>query len=187
MSDKRTTALDAAIELLGTEGLRGLTHRGVDAAAGLAAGSTSNYFRTRRALLDGVLDRLVARDRADAAALTGPAPRTIGELEDLFVGYVLTATGPDVVRTRARYALFVEAASVPELRAAVQSRREELRGWGIGMLTSLDAGTIPGDSDVELCARVIMDYIDGVILHRLTSDDEPHPRDGIRRVLDALR
>lgn len=186
MSDKRTTALDAAIELLGTEGLRGLTHRGVDAAAGLAAGSTSNYFRTRRALLDGVLDRLVARDRADAAALTGPVPRTIGELEDLFVGYVLTATGPDVVRTRARYALFVEAASVPELRAAVQSRREELRRWGIGMLTSLDAETTPG-SDVELRARVIMDYIDGMILHRLTSDDEPHPRDGIRWVLDALR
>lgn len=185
MSDKRTTALDAAIDLLGTEGLRGLTHRGVDAAAGLPAGSTSNYFRTRRTLLEGVLDRLVERDRADAAALVGPAPRTTDELVELFVGYVLTATGPDVVRTRARYAMFVEAASVAELRAAVQLRRDELREWGIGMLTALGVGTDPGN-DTDCCARVLMDYLDGVILHRLTSDDEPHPREGIRRVLASL-
>ncbi|WP_068158675.1 TetR/AcrR family transcriptional regulator [Rhodococcus phenolicus] len=184
MSDKRSTVLDAAIDLLGREGMRGLTHRGVDSAAGLPAGSTSNYFRTRRALLEGVLDRLVDRDRADAAALIGPAPRTTDDLVELFVGYVLTATGPDVVRTRARYALFVEAASVAELRAAVQQRRDELRTWGIGMLTTLGIGTDAGDA--EHCARVLMDYLDGVILHRLTSEDEPHPRDGIRRVLDAL-
>jgi DNA-binding transcriptional regulator YbjK len=182
VKDKRSTVLDAAIDLLGREGLRGLTHRGVDAAAGLPAGSTSNYFRTRRALLEGVLDRLVARDRADAAALIGPAPGTTGELVDLFVGYVLTATGPDVVRTRARYALFVEAASVPELRAAVQLRRDELRAWGTGMLTALGVGT----GDAEFCARVLMDYLDGVILHRLTSDDESDPREGIRRVLGSL-
>ncbi|HEX5919668.1 MAG TPA: TetR family transcriptional regulator, partial [Nocardioides sp.] len=46
MPDRRTVLLDAALELVGTQGMRGLTHRAVDAAAGLPAGSTSNYFRT---------------------------------------------------------------------------------------------------------------------------------------------
>ena len=42
MADRRTAILDAALELVGTLGMRGLTHRAVDAAAGLPPGSTSN-------------------------------------------------------------------------------------------------------------------------------------------------
>lgn len=101
MTDKRTTVLDAAIELLGTEGLRALTHRRVDSIADVPAGSTSNYFRTRQALVEGVLDRLLERDRVDVAALAGAAsaaPRDERELEDLLCGYVLFATDSDTVR-----------------------------------------------------------------------------------------
>ena len=42
MTDRRTLLLDAALELVGTQGMRGLTHRAVDAAAGLPPGSTSS-------------------------------------------------------------------------------------------------------------------------------------------------
>ena len=55
--------LDAAITVLGGRGVRGLTHRAVDAAAGAPAGTTSNHFRTRDALLDGVVDRFAERER----------------------------------------------------------------------------------------------------------------------------
>jgi hypothetical protein len=51
VASTKVRALDAAIELLGTEGLRALTHVRVDLRAGLPKGSTSNYFRTRAALL----------------------------------------------------------------------------------------------------------------------------------------
>jgi DNA-binding transcriptional regulator YbjK len=37
--------LEAAVVLLGTEGLRALAHARVDEQAGLPKGSTSNYFR----------------------------------------------------------------------------------------------------------------------------------------------
>jgi DNA-binding transcriptional regulator YbjK len=37
------------LKLLGTEGLRALTHARVDECAGIPKGSTSNYFRTRAA------------------------------------------------------------------------------------------------------------------------------------------
>ncbi len=51
MGTRRDDLLDAAICVLGESGIRGLTHRAVDAAAGLPAGSASNLFRTRDALL----------------------------------------------------------------------------------------------------------------------------------------
>ncbi|MGX6510087.1 TetR/AcrR family transcriptional regulator [Rhodococcus sp. SJ-2] len=184
MTDKRTVALDAAIELLGSEGLRALTHRRVDSIADLPAGSTSNYFRTRQTLVEGVLDRLLERDRLDVAALAGvAAPRDAQALEDLLCGYVLVATESDVVRTRARFAMFVEAMAAPDLRGAVEIRRGELRAWGAEMLTGLGVEG-PGESDAG--ARLLVDYLDGVILHRLTSGSHPDPRPGIRRILGAI-
>ena len=62
VASTKVRALDAAIELLGTEGLRALTHVRVDRRAGLPKGSTSNYFRTRAALLTGVVDRILERE-----------------------------------------------------------------------------------------------------------------------------
>ena len=40
------------------EGVRALSHARVDERAGLPPGSTSNWFRTRRALLGGVVARV---------------------------------------------------------------------------------------------------------------------------------
>ena len=49
--DRKTLIADAAIDLLGEVGARGLTHRAVDTQAGLPAGSTSFYCRSRLDLL----------------------------------------------------------------------------------------------------------------------------------------
>ena len=50
--ERRTQILDAAIDILCDDGVGGLTHRQVDSRAGMPAGTTSNYFRTRQALLE---------------------------------------------------------------------------------------------------------------------------------------
>ena len=59
---------DAAIAVLAEHGARGLTHRAVDQAAGLPPGTTSNYARTRAALLTLTLTRI---DELDTAETTG--------------------------------------------------------------------------------------------------------------------
>ena len=59
---RRDAIADAAIHLVATQGLRGLTHRAVDAVAGLPPGSTSYYLRTRKALLTACVDRMLALD-----------------------------------------------------------------------------------------------------------------------------
>ena len=59
---------DAAIAVLAEHGARGLTHRAVDQAAGLSPGTTSNYARTREALLTLTLTRIAELDLAEGAA-----------------------------------------------------------------------------------------------------------------------
>jgi AcrR family transcriptional regulator len=59
---------DAAIAVLADHGARGLTHRAVDQAAGLSPGTTSNYARTREALLTLTLTRIAELDLAEGAA-----------------------------------------------------------------------------------------------------------------------
>jgi AcrR family transcriptional regulator len=66
---------DAAIAVLAEHGARGLTHRAVDQAAGLPPGTTSNYARTRAALLTLTLTRI---DELDTAEATGGAVGTDG-------------------------------------------------------------------------------------------------------------
>jgi DNA-binding transcriptional regulator YbjK len=65
LPDRRDLIADAAISTVATAGLRGLTHRAIDAAAGLPAGSTSYYFRTRSTLISACYLRLAELSVAD--------------------------------------------------------------------------------------------------------------------------
>ncbi|WP_449374797.1 TetR/AcrR family transcriptional regulator [Arthrobacter psychrolactophilus] len=80
MPPTKTRALSAALELLGSGGVRSLTHARVDAHARLPKGSTSNYFRTRAALLSGAVDWLVEQELAGIDQFL--QPDTIAELID---------------------------------------------------------------------------------------------------------
>ncbi|WP_308201381.1 TetR/AcrR family transcriptional regulator [Sphaerisporangium perillae] len=72
---------EAAITLLVERGMRGLTHRAVDEAAGLPLGSTSNLARTRAALLALTLARLTALEEGYFTAIpqsSGGADASVG-------------------------------------------------------------------------------------------------------------
>lgn len=59
-AQRRDELADAAIEIVVRNGLHGLSHRAVDEHANVPRGTTSNYFRTRDALLEATTRRLVA-------------------------------------------------------------------------------------------------------------------------------
>src|SRR5829696_3339360 len=149
MAATKERALEAAVELLGTHGVRALSHARVDERAGLPAGSTSNWFRTRRALLAGVIDWMAEHERADldASLLERPTPETI---IDGICAVLLSQTGEFATRTRARYALWVELASDPELLAPLHGQRRQFEQWTDGLVA--DAG-IP---DPVPAARALM-------------------------------
>ncbi|MFE3993067.1 TetR/AcrR family transcriptional regulator, partial [Streptomyces goshikiensis] len=114
--DRRTLIADTAIDLVAAAGLRGLTHRAVDAAAGLPAGSTSYYFRTRTALIGACYQRLAELDLGDVDT-DGPPPagadRSAAAAALAALLYRWLTTGR--ARQLARFELSLEAARTPVL------------------------------------------------------------------------
>jgi DNA-binding transcriptional regulator YbjK len=56
---RRNELTDAAIEIVARLGLHGLSHRAVDEQADVPRGTTSNYFRSREALVVATVQRIV--------------------------------------------------------------------------------------------------------------------------------
>ncbi|MDI3388088.1 TetR family transcriptional regulator [Streptomyces sp. B-S-A8] len=130
---------DTAIALLAERGMRGLTHRAVDEAAGLPQGSTSNHARTRLALLEATVRRQAEReaqslmpaeapDPADgAAALAGTLALALALHRALTEQRELTVS---------RYELALEATRRPELRAFYDQQGARFRTTIEAMLTA---------------------------------------------------
>ncbi|GAB4057407.1 TetR/AcrR family transcriptional regulator [Catellatospora paridis] len=127
---RRAQLADAAIELLVESGVHGVTHRAVDRRAGLPAGTASNYFRSREALLVATARRVIEQHQADmaqaaqSAAPPDPAARA-GDLggrtlaSELIAGSLLLAAGPHRNRYLAIFELRLESLRRPALAAAI--------------------------------------------------------------------
>jgi DNA-binding transcriptional regulator YbjK len=166
MPNRRDELLDAAISVLGERGMHGLTHRGVDAAAGLPAGSTSNHFRTRDALLDAVVERFAARERANWEDIAvRVSPTTPEALARALAILAQEATGPQRTLTLARYAILVEAGIHPSLRAQLTETGARVNAWATNWIR------IAGSTDPERDAPIIMNHVTGVVLHQLAIPD----------------
>ncbi|GAB3812594.1 hypothetical protein GCM10028820_05820 [Tessaracoccus terricola] len=168
MPSLRDRALDAAIELLGTKGLKALTHRRIDQQAELPPGSTSNYFRTRGALVAGVLDAILQREMAGA----GPAfvPRSADEFVDGVVALLDRTIGEQRVLTSARLALFMEASHDVALRERLTAGRAQFAAVLEPVLAVL------GASDPRVGAQTVMACAEGLILHRIARGDDADVR-----------
>lgn len=141
--DRRTLISDAALAILGRGGPRALTHRAVDAEAGIPAGSTSYYYRTREALLTACVRRLIAVDQAligEQAKVAAADRELIGDFRsgnapaDLVENYCLAITTmvqrwvndyPHLLL--ARFSLSIETAQLPELSHELAAGRELAR------------------------------------------------------------
>ena len=148
---------DAAIGLVATRGLRGLTHRAVDAEAGLPAGSTSYYLRTRDALLTACVDRLLERDLAAGVGAMPPDASLPDVLTTLVVG-ITEHRGIDML---ARYELSLEAVRRPGLRDALVQSGVRLRE----MLADALAGY--GVPDAQAASWPVAALLDGLMYDRL--------------------
>ena len=69
MQDRRELILDAALTLLARHGYSGLTHRAVDAEAGIPSGSTTYYFPRKLALVEATAVHLAELMSEDCASV----------------------------------------------------------------------------------------------------------------------
>jgi DNA-binding transcriptional regulator YbjK len=159
MTDRRTEILDAALRVLAEEGMRGLTHRAVDAAAAIPQGSASYWFRSRSALVTGCVERLVELDlAAEAPDVATAGPQTLVDVL-VGVGVAMATTGRH--RTLARYELSLAAVRDPVLRAALVAGGDTIRELGAAALSRLGAAD-PAAASAELAA-----VLDGLVFAAL--------------------
>jgi AcrR family transcriptional regulator len=177
MPDRRAQLADAALAVVAQTGLKGLTHRAVDAAAAVAEGTTSNYFRNRAALVDAVADRLEQLDVELLQSLSpaGP-PANAGEVAEQVTGLIFALMQQHATLSRARLAMSLDR---PESVTAGHFRL-------LGGLEQTLAGL--GIPDAPARARDVADYSDGLLLHQLTArrgEDPDHDSTAaaIRRLL----
>ncbi len=179
--ERRKTLLDAAIEVLAREGARGLTFRAVDQEAAVPAGTASNYFPNRDALLVQVGNRYYERlIPSDEALANAREPQTRETMTALMTEVVERVAG---FRTGylAILELRLEATRRPELQALLTERVRADLEFNIG---NYRASGLPGGADAVVMLYLALNWL---ILDRLTLPgifDQQQVADLVRTLVD---
>ena len=166
--ERRSVLADAGLAVLAREGARGLTHRAVDVGAGVPAGTTSNYFRSRTALIEGLVARIGERlaPEPEVRATLGARPATRALFRDYLNDIVRRLTENSEVAL-ALFELRLEAARRPEAQELMAAW---LRGGFRADIAFNEAAGLPGGA-TEIA---LFHYaLDGLLFDRLTIPLEP--------------
>ncbi len=185
-TDTRQRLLDAAIHLVARGGMRAMSHRAVETAAGAARGSTTYHLGTRHQMIEAVLGRLAD---LDVAAMQQELHRvsmdhlTTGTLDlETTVRGTVTALLGDRDRLLARYCLMVEAARDESLQPMLRRWREAFDQLPEPMLARLGAPEPAG------AARDLVALLDGMIFaHLSTGREDELPDRAVRTLADFIR
>lgn len=173
---------DAALRLIGSAGTRALTHRGVDAEAGLPAGSTSYYCRRRIDLLALALRRhaqldLEALSRIDQLGGARSAADFAGTLA---TGLSTWMRAQSRTQLATRFELFLAASHEPTLLQLI----DESRGRFLGVLElALKAHGVRRPRSI---ASAVIALVEGTLLERVRSDKSVVRTAELRVWLEAL-
>ncbi|MFF8405294.1 TetR/AcrR family transcriptional regulator [Streptomyces sp. NPDC015684] len=178
---------DTALALLAERGMRGLTHRAVDEAAGLPLGSTSNVARTRQALLELAVRRHAEREARVLAIQEMPEP---GGGPDALARGLALAVHRSLTRDRdlliARYELALEATRRPELRVFYDRTGAVFKEQLAAMLTAV------GSPDPARHVLSLVAWADGLMFSCAAGSfgtevpDEKAIRTGLRELLAGM-
>lgn len=184
--DRQIAILDATISLLARAGLDGVTHRAVDAQAGLPQGSTSYYFAKKSALLMAAAEHLATLLSKDCDALQlGFADHVARAGMDAGIAFV----GEEVIS----YVDTAQELYLARMELTLASaRREDLAGVGDALtraarrpieffLDLISKETAP--EKIDACAGLV----DGIMLMYVTGQGPKPTLDQLRAVFQALK
>jgi len=186
-TDRRTALLDAALQVIGTRGLREATHRAVETEAGVPHGSVTYYFGNREGLLAAAVGRMRELDESRVAAMAQALVMAFATsgldavIDAVAEGGVAMVQETETVQ-RARYEMLLAGARDETIGPLIQECTRVFRELAKPVVIAA------GSTDPEGDARIIMDMLDGLFFHHLTTGD-PDPkllRRGIRQALRSI-
>ncbi|MFC3997369.1 TetR/AcrR family transcriptional regulator [Nocardiopsis sediminis] len=177
---RRRALADAAIDLLASSGVHGLTHRAVENAADLPPGTASNYFRSREALLVAAAERIAELHHADTGRAVGRAVERPATLVDLLTESLLTAATTLRSRYLAIFELQLEATRRPVLASALAGLQDAALGVTAGHHDELGTA-IPRENIPAL----IMLY-SGALFTLVSAGPDGVSRDAVRSTVQVM-
>jgi DNA-binding transcriptional regulator YbjK len=167
-ADPRGRLLDAALAVIDSDGIRGLTHRRLEDEAGLARGSARYHLGTNDQIIAATLEHAALRDlrmieaalaRLGLDALAG-SKASIPKMAAVMVSTLLENPGA----IRARYELLLEATRRPSLKAEAQR-------WRAHFVDTTELGlTAAGLDDPHTAALLLVAILDGLTLDAVITD-----------------
>jgi DNA-binding transcriptional regulator YbjK len=163
--ERRALITDTAIEILAKVGAGGLTHRVVDTEAGLPPGTTSNFFRTRLALLKATAQRVAELHWlyvAEMRSRLGESPGREG-VARLLGNLLSNSDRPTTVRNLARFELFLEGNRHAELQPILMEIHTAAMQ---GAAVVLSSGGLPTNQPDRV--RLMSRLLNGLAFDQLT-------------------
>jgi TetR/AcrR family transcriptional regulator, regulator of biofilm formation and stress response len=180
---RRDALLEAVLKIVGEVGADAVTHRRVAEVADLPLASTTYYFESKEHLLTAALELAAERDIARLHEFSVDAGDGADPLE-LAVAAVLDPIDETLPARRgsmiATYALLLEAARRPPLRAIVR-RWTDAYLVAIGRLLEAAGSTAPA-ADAEL----LIAAADGLVIEQLATGDRGELSSRLLRLATAL-
>ena len=173
--------LDAALRVVAEHGLRGLTHRAVDRAAGLPEGSCSAYLRTRRALVTALTSYVatgVTEDCEQLARDLATCHLENREAIELVTSFFMRRLD-ERERLLARMELSLAAARDAELASMLASNQQQLIELVESILTARHK-----DHSGERAATLVASF-DGILLGALPLPEDAR-RPFVRQSIEVL-
>jgi TetR/AcrR family transcriptional regulator, regulator of biofilm formation and stress response len=180
---RRDLILDAAITVLGQEGLSALTHRRVATEAGLPLAATTYWFASKEDLLLNAFRRAADRDIARVRRVAAEAEGK--DVADALADVLGAELADGRTALVACFTMWVEAARRPELRAIEAEWTEAYENVIAGLLRAA------GSTDARGDARILTATLDGLLLGLLARggaalDAREELRPQLRRLVGAL-
>lgn len=178
---RRAALTDAGITLLAAEGAHGLTHRAVEHAAGLPAGTAVNYFRSREELLVATAERVVSLHLDDMARIDREVDLTSvrDPLAELLAASLVDAATASRERYLAIFELQLEARRRPALAAAL-ARLES-----VAVAFTTDEHAVLGLSVPPEAIGTLMTLYGGALFVLVTGPGGVQP-DAVRHIAQAI-
>jgi DNA-binding transcriptional regulator YbjK len=180
---RREALLEAVLRIVGDVGPDAVTHRRVAEVAELPLASTTYWFASKEELLSAALELAAGPDIARLQVAVGREPVAVdalGAVVELIVDPVQEGLRTSRGSLIAAYALWLEAARRPALRALAQRWTDAYHAAAGDLLARAGSADPRGD------ARLLVAAADGLLMDQLAGGGSSDLRPQLRRLAAAL-